>query len=167
MPVLRAVLPTGVIGSRHGRYLALNRFYVGGPAYGGLVGDVLDASRFLRLHLNDGSLDGHRVLSAQSTRAMRVLDQPGKPFDHGIGWFRRPTASAGDWVEHFGSGAGFWNVIAAYQTEASVWRSCRTALRPTTSSLYSRLPPIYVAETSRRFCPTLEWVISETQNRSV
>src|SRR6185369_13071970 len=55
-PILRAVLPTGVVGARHGRYLALNRFYVDGPAYGGLVGDVLDASRFLRLHLNDGSL---------------------------------------------------------------------------------------------------------------
>ncbi|MFL6071401.1 MAG: serine hydrolase domain-containing protein [Actinomycetes bacterium] len=113
-PVLRAALPSGVIGARHGRYLALKRFYVDGPSYGGLVGDVLDAGRFLRLHLNNGSLDGHRVLSEQSARAMRVLDQPGKPFDHGIGWFRRPSVGPGDWVEHFGSGVGFWNVMRLY-----------------------------------------------------
>ncbi len=55
-PVLRGILPRGVVGERHGRYLSLNRFYVDGPAYGGLVGDVEDAGRFLRLHLGDGEL---------------------------------------------------------------------------------------------------------------
>jgi CubicO group peptidase (beta-lactamase class C family) len=113
-PALRALLPSGIVGHRDGPYFALNPFYVDGPAYGGLVGDVLDVGRFLRLHLNDGVLDGRRVLSAASTRDMRRLDQPGKPFDHGIGWFRRPTPGRGDWVEHFGAGAGFWNVMRLY-----------------------------------------------------
>ena len=45
---------------------------------------------------------------------MRAIDQPGKPFDHGIGWFRRPTKHPGHWVEHFGAGAGFWNVMRLY-----------------------------------------------------
>jgi len=45
---------------------------------------------------------------------MRLLDQKGKPFDHGLGWFRRPTTGCGDWVEHFGAGAGFWNVMRLY-----------------------------------------------------
>ncbi len=115
-PLLRRVLPAGVVGSRHGDYLALNRFYVDGPAYGGLVGDVLDAARFLQLHLGDGELDGHRVLAPASARAMRTIEHAGTPFDHGIGWFRRPTSQAADWVEHFGAGAGFWNVMRLYPT---------------------------------------------------
>ena len=113
-PVLRGLLPGGVAGDRHGPYLSLNAFYVDGPAYGGLVGDVLDAGRFLRLHLREGEIDGTRVLSPGSARRMRTIDQAGKPFDHGTGWFRRPTKTPGAWVEHFGAGAGFWNVMRLY-----------------------------------------------------
>ena len=113
-PVLRGLLPGGVTGDRQGPYLSLNPFYVDGPAYGGLVGDVLDAGRFLRMHLRDGELDGTRVLSPASARSMRSIDQAGKPFDHGTGWFRRPTNTPGQWVEHFGAGAGFWNVMRLY-----------------------------------------------------
>ena len=113
-PLLRGLLPGGIAGARHGPYLSLNPFYVDGPAYGGLVGDVLDAGRFLRMHLGDGEIDGARVLSPQSARRMRTIDQAGKPFDHGTGWFRRPTKTPGQWVEHFGAGAGFWNVMRLY-----------------------------------------------------
>lgn len=113
-PVLRRLLPHGVAGNRHGSFLALHRFYVDGPAYGGLVGDVLDAARFLRMHLRDGELDGHRVLAPGTARMMRRLDYPGKPFDHATGWFRRPTSGGENWVEHFGAGAGFWNVMRLY-----------------------------------------------------
>ena len=112
-PLLRRVLPAGVAASRHGDHLALNRFHVDGPAYGGLVGDVLDAGRFLRLHLGDGQLDGQRILTPATTRAMRRIEHAGRPFNHGIGWFRRPTQTA-DWVEHYGAGAGFWNVMRLY-----------------------------------------------------
>ncbi len=48
-PLLRRLLPPGVAGERHGSFLALNPFSVDCPAYGGLVGSVLDAGRFLRL----------------------------------------------------------------------------------------------------------------------
>jgi CubicO group peptidase (beta-lactamase class C family) len=113
-PLLRRLLPDGIAGDRHGGYLALNPFAVDGPAYGGLVGDVLDAGRFLRMHLRDGELDGSRILAPHSARSMRAIDRPGKPFDHGIGWFRRPTKASGQWVEHFGTGAGFWNVMRLY-----------------------------------------------------
>jgi CubicO group peptidase (beta-lactamase class C family) len=113
-PVLRRLLPHGVVGNRHGPYLALNPFYVDGPAYGGLVGDVMDAGRFLRMHLGDGEIDGRRVLDPRTTRSMRGIDHPGKPFDHGTGWFRRPRTSPGNWVEHYGTGVGFWNVMRLY-----------------------------------------------------
>ena len=113
-PVLRGLLPRGIAGDRHGPYLSLNPFYVDGPAYGGLVGDVLDAANFLRMHLRDGEIGGTRVLSPESVRSMRTIDQAGKQFDHGTGWFRRPTTTPGQWVEHFGAGAGFWNVMRLY-----------------------------------------------------
>ncbi|WP_425552504.1 serine hydrolase domain-containing protein [Kocuria aegyptia] len=112
-PVLRRMLPRGVAGPRTGPFLGLRPFYVDGPAYGGLVGDVVDAARFLRMHLADGQIDGRRVLSADTTRAMRVVEHPGKPFHHGIGW-SRPGPGAQEWVEHFGAGAGFWNVMRLY-----------------------------------------------------
>lgn len=112
--LLRHLLPDGIAGNRTGPFLALNPFYVDRPAYGGLIGDVLDASRFLRMHLTDGELDGTHVLAPQTARGMRSIEHPGKPFDHGIGWFRRPTTDNGDWVEHFGAGAGFWNVMRLY-----------------------------------------------------
>ena len=113
-PALRRLLPHGVAGNRHGPYLALNPFYVDGPAYGGLVGDVIDAGKFLRMHLGDGEIDGHRVLDPRTARSMRSIAHPGKPFNHGTGWFRRPTESPGTWVEHFGTGAGFWNLMRLY-----------------------------------------------------
>ncbi len=115
-PLLRALLPAGVVGPRHGAHLSLRRFLVDGAAYGGLVGPVTDAARFLRLHLRDGELDGQRVLSSSSAREMREVRRPGKPFDHGLGWFRKPVDAPDrpEWVEHFGAGAGFWNAMRLY-----------------------------------------------------
>ncbi|WP_122263768.1 serine hydrolase domain-containing protein [Ornithinimicrobium cerasi] len=113
-PLLRRVLPEGIVGDRHGRHLSLNPFYVDGRAYGGLVGDVMGAGRFLRMHLRDGELDGERILAPGTARRMRVIDQPGKVFEHGLGWFRRPTGSPEDRVEHYGTGVGFWNVMRLY-----------------------------------------------------
>jgi CubicO group peptidase (beta-lactamase class C family) len=52
-PLLRRLLPDGIAGDRHGGYLGLNPFAVDGPAYGGLIGDVLDGSQFLRMHLRE------------------------------------------------------------------------------------------------------------------
>jgi CubicO group peptidase (beta-lactamase class C family) len=115
-PLLRAVLPTGIVGKRQGRQLALRRFLVESAAYGGLVGPVADVARFARLHLNDGEIDGTRVLSAASARAMRDVAWRGKPFDHGLGWFRKPTGDLDrpPYVEHYGAGAGFWNAMRLY-----------------------------------------------------
>jgi CubicO group peptidase (beta-lactamase class C family) len=113
-PALRAVLPGDLVGRRHGSSVAMKRFFVDGPAYGGLVGTALDAGRFLRLHINDGELDGVRVLQSATARRMRNVEFPGKPFDHAIGWFRRPTSSPERYVEHFGAGVGYWNVMRIY-----------------------------------------------------
>ncbi len=55
---LRLLLPPGIVGPRAGRLVSFRGFYVNGPPYGGLVGDVRDAARFLALHLGDGEAGG-------------------------------------------------------------------------------------------------------------
>jgi CubicO group peptidase (beta-lactamase class C family) len=113
---VKALLPHGVVDSRHGHHLALQPFLVDGAAYGGLVGDIADAARFVRLHLRDGELDGVRVLSPESAREMRRIVYPGPRFDHGLAWFRKPgwDARRPFHVEHYGTGAGYWNAMRLY-----------------------------------------------------
>ena len=78
-PLFRAALPRGVVGPRQGRYISFNPFYVKGPAYGGLVGGVDEAARFVRLHLNGGEVSGVQLLSAASAAEMRrVIPRGGK-----------------------------------------------------------------------------------------
>jgi len=116
VPLLRAVLPTGVVGERHGNQTALRPFRVAGSGYGGLIGSAVDAARLLRLHLADGAIDGRRVLAADRVRSMREIVTLGKPFDLGLGWFRRSDDrdAAQSFVEHWGTGLGYWNAMRLY-----------------------------------------------------
>ena len=115
-PVLKAVLPRGIVGPRIGRYQALHPFYVEGPSYGGLVGDVVDAGRFATAHLHDGTANGTRILRHDTARRMRRIDTPGKRVDVGQGWFRKAEhrTSTPAHVEHLGAGGGFYNVMRIY-----------------------------------------------------
>ncbi len=119
-PLLRAALPRGVVGERQGRHVAFNPFYVQGPAYGGLVGGVEEAARFVRLHINGGEADGERLLSEESVAAMQRSMARGGKREFGLGWFR-PREAAGRrpaFVEHLGGGAGFGNVMRVYPEES-------------------------------------------------
>jgi CubicO group peptidase (beta-lactamase class C family) len=111
-PILRAVLPSGIVAGRHGRYVAYHPFYVLGPAYGGLVGGVTDAIRVARLHLDNGVVDGVQLLTPGAAVHMRDLTLRGGPLDIGLGWYR-PSGQRG-FVEHLGGGSGFWNVMRLY-----------------------------------------------------
>jgi CubicO group peptidase (beta-lactamase class C family) len=115
-PLLRAALPRHLVGARHGEHVALRRFRVVGAGYGGLIGSVTDAARLLQLHLADGVIDGNRVLRPGTARAMRRIATPGRPFDLGLGWFRRPADrdAVPAFVEHWGTGGGFWNAMRLY-----------------------------------------------------
>ena len=115
-PVLRTALPPGIEGSRSGDLVALRPFRVVGAGYGGLIGSVTDAARLLRLHLADGQVDDVRILRPESARAMRDIRAPGRPFDLGLGWFRRRADRTADpgFVEHWGTGGGFWNALRLY-----------------------------------------------------
>jgi CubicO group peptidase (beta-lactamase class C family) len=115
-PALRALLPRGIVGPRHGGFQSFRPFLVEGAGYGGLVGDVLDAARLAALHLADGTLAGQRVISLESARRMRTITTPGPRFDLGLGWFRPATArgSTPGYVEHLGSGGGYSNALRIY-----------------------------------------------------
>jgi CubicO group peptidase (beta-lactamase class C family) len=115
-PLLRRLLPAGVLGERHARVRSLNPFLIDGAGYGGLVGPVTDAARFLRLHLGDGLLDGVRILAPETAREMRRLVSRGRQFDHATAWFRDRThgTQSQHYWEHYGTGAGFWNVARIY-----------------------------------------------------
>jgi CubicO group peptidase (beta-lactamase class C family) len=113
---MRWLLPRWVIGAPVGRWVGFNRFALDGQAYGGLIGSVTDAARFLQMHLLDGEFEGTRILEPDSARAMRDIRLRGRRFDLGLGWFRPAHARDADppFVEHLGGGAGFFNVIRIY-----------------------------------------------------
>jgi CubicO group peptidase (beta-lactamase class C family) len=112
-PLFRALLPSGIIAGRQGRFLAFHRFCVDGPAYGGLIGSVRDAARFMAVHLNDGLSHGVQVLTPDSVRAMQTIQASGRKLDVGLGWFRRRSDQTGGerHLEHLGGGGGFFNMM--------------------------------------------------------
>ena len=114
-PLFRVALPRGVVGSRQGRYVTFNPFYVDGPAYGGLVGGVEEAARLVSLHLG-----GARLLSPESVAMMQRTISRGRKRDFGLGWYRPRDAAERRpaFVEHLGGGAGFWNVMRLYPEES-------------------------------------------------
>ena len=118
-PLLRLMLPKGIIGTPAGRFVALHRFYVNGPAYGGLIGPVSDAAQLLRLHLGGGMIDGTRLLSREAVATMQHLSATGRERDVGLGWFRsRSDTRRGErFWEHLGGGLGFWTLMRLYPDE--------------------------------------------------
>lgn len=113
-PLLRAFFPRGIVGSRCGRFLTLEPFEMDAPACSGLIGPVTDAARFLTVHTAPTSM-----LSRASATRMQEITVMGKPYDLGLGWFRphgapRPASPDDEWVQHYGGGGGFWNVLRVY-----------------------------------------------------
>jgi CubicO group peptidase (beta-lactamase class C family) len=112
-PLVRAVLPSGMVAGRHHGFIAYRPFYVLGAAYGGLVGGVLDAARLVQLHLNDGAAGDGRILPPGAAAQMRQLTPRGGSLDVGLGWYRF-ARDTGPFVEHLGGGSGFWNAMRLY-----------------------------------------------------
>ncbi|MDQ3539304.1 MAG: beta-lactamase family protein, partial [Chloroflexota bacterium] len=77
-------------------------------AAGGIITSTRELLRFARLHIGDGEIDGQRLLSAQSARAMRVprLDAGPSRGSYGIGWAIRDTEGFRI-VSHGGATRGF------------------------------------------------------------
>ena len=115
-PILRAVLPEGIVGPRVEGRLALNPFTVLGPSYGGLIGPATDAVRFAAMHLNDGELDGARILRPETAVDMRRISARGRKRDVAHGWFASAEhrGTPHPYVEHLGAGGGFYNAMRIY-----------------------------------------------------
>jgi CubicO group peptidase (beta-lactamase class C family) len=115
-PVLRRMVPKGIFDHRTGKLWALAPFCVEGASYGGLIGSVADALRFVRLHLGAPDERSRRVLSADSVTEMQRLTARGRRLDVGLGWFHRrgdPKRGPRYW-EHLGGGGGFFNTMRIY-----------------------------------------------------
>lgn len=110
-PALALALPRGIVGPRSGPWRTLHPFLVDGAAYGGLVGPVTDAARFLRMHANGGEIDGARYLPTAAVRAMQTVTATGRPYDHGLGWTRPAGTGHGSFVQHLGGGGGFHTLM--------------------------------------------------------
>jgi CubicO group peptidase (beta-lactamase class C family) len=91
-------------------WIGLTPFELEGQAYGGLVGSLDDLVRLGRLHLNDGTLDGVRVLEPGSARAMRQPTATGPGGRFGLGFWIRD----GGWVGHGGEAGGFRAELALH-----------------------------------------------------
>ena len=115
VPALRWMLPAGIVGPRVDGYTSLRPFLVSGAGYGGLVGTVTDAAKLAAAHAAGPSYSDPALTSVDTER-MRTITSPGKPFDHGIGWFRKPIDAqrTPPFVEHYGTGAGYWNAMRIY-----------------------------------------------------
>jgi len=117
-PLMR--IPRGILDGRVDGYLAFNRFYLDGSSYGGLIGPVKDAARFLGVHVNRGEVDGMRLLSSDSVALMQQISARGGKLDVGFGWFRHHSEGIDglDFLEQLGGGAGFFNVMRIYPRES-------------------------------------------------
>ena len=75
---------------------------------GGVLCTAGDLLRFAQAHLNDGELDGERILSAESVRLMREPQYPAGSFaeHYGVGWMLR-TFDGVRVCGHGGSTNGF------------------------------------------------------------
>ncbi|TCM38528.1 serine hydrolase [Kribbella sp. VKM Ac-2568] len=115
VPAVGWMLPAGIVGPRVEGHTSLRPFLVSGAGYGGLVGTVTDAAKLAAAHAA-GPAYYDPALTPVDTERMRTITSPGKPFDHGIGWFRKPTDAqrTPTFVEHYGTGAGFWNAMRIY-----------------------------------------------------
>ncbi len=90
VPALRRLLPAGIVGARVSGHTSLTPFLANGAGYGGLIGTAADAARFAAVHAAAAG-DVHPLLAHEDIERMRTISASGTPFDHGIGWFRRPA----------------------------------------------------------------------------
>ena len=96
--------------------MSFNRFIVDGPPYGGLVGTVEDAGRFLALHVGRGEAGGGAILSPEGVDSMQRITATGRKLEVGLGWFRYRSAPRDrpPFLEHTGGGGAFFNMMRIY-----------------------------------------------------
>lgn len=108
-------LPGFIREVRAGR-MWFNRFHADSNPPTGLIGPALDLSRFAAAYLNEGELDGQRILSPASVEQMTTeghLSASGPQIDNpvqGLGW-EICAQDGSPCLEGGGGGAGFGSAI--------------------------------------------------------
>ncbi len=99
-------------------YAWFNDYIVGESAGGGLMGPPTDMIRLAQMMLNEGELDGVRVLSAESVALLQEV-QPstsGEPLGIGLSWHFGGDAEH-PYIEHDGGGAGIQAKLRLYMKD--------------------------------------------------
>ena len=101
-----------------------------------------------------------RLLDQGDLESMRTITARGKRFDHGIGWFRKPTDAERTpaFVEHYGTGGGYL-IAKLCRNSGSPWSRCkhdlgvglRSALHPTRGAVVDVMA--FDVERARRDTP--------------
>ena len=110
-PLLPTMLDTkALIREREGKLLWMNRSYIDATPSTGLIGSVADVSRLMMAYLNQGTLDGQRILSPDFIALL--TETP--PIDgRGLGW-AVGEANGQRYLEHKGGGPGFATTMRIY-----------------------------------------------------
>jgi CubicO group peptidase (beta-lactamase class C family) len=99
-------------------YTWMNHYIVGESAGGGLMGPATDMIRFAQMMLNEGELNGVRILAAESVALFQEV-QPstsGEPLGIGLAWFLGGDAEH-PYIEHDGGGAGLQTKLRLYMRD--------------------------------------------------
>lgn len=106
-----------------GNHIWLERVYTDQTPPSGLIGSATDAARFVRAYLNNGILDGHRILSVKSVSKMTNeshIQSAKEAYTYfvrqGIGW-QVYKDRGGLMLQHSGGGIGFNTIIQIYPDE--------------------------------------------------
>jgi len=111
--------PAEVWGENIGSFRSFNCFYVNGAAWGGLIGPVDDAARFVLAHLNGGEINRRRILSPESVASMQQMQLAanGDGLGFGLGW-NMGGDSERRYLYHMGGGAAFFTEMRIYPGES-------------------------------------------------
>ena len=114
-PLLPTLLdPRTLVRERQGKLLWMNRVYIDATPSTGLIGSAPDAARLMMAYLNQGSLEGKRILNPES---ISLLTDTAPIDTHGLGWF---IGGSNDnrYIEHAGGGPGFATMMRLYPDRA-------------------------------------------------
>lgn len=112
------------IREKTGGKVWFHRIYPHNDAPTGMISTTADLSRFMLAYLNDGELDGVRILSPETIETMtydsHVIGVDNRNVYHpffGIGWGIEPIEE-GFYLDHGGGGPGFGAEIRIYPEES-------------------------------------------------
>jgi len=99
-------------------YTWMNNYIVGESAGGGLMGPATDMIRFAQMLLNEGELDGVRILSPESVALFQEVQTStsGEPLGIGLSWHFGGDAEH-PYIEHDGGGAGIQAKLRIYMKD--------------------------------------------------